>query len=234
MRLLLAITLLMAATPTFSEGLDDYRTLHVSGNHEISVMPDTAMLSITAYGEDKDADASKTIADKQLRAIISITKKLGVDEKHIDTSAMRLQPRYSYRQNRDRELEAYETSYDVTIKLKALNKLGELLKQLTQSNISRINNIQYTLDDDAVMKEKALAGAMQHARKKAALLAKEAGVTLGKLLKIHEGEQQFSNPQPRMMRAMAMDSAQTESAVAPPVGEMNISASVTAIYELDD
>ena len=234
MKLMFIISLLAVSLPSFAENFEDYRTLHVSGKHTVSAMPDLAVISVKAYGEHKESNQSKKIADQQLRSIIAIAKKFDVGKKHINTSAMRLQPRYSYHKKHDRELESYETSYNITIKLKALNMLGELLHELSENNISRINNIQYVLENDANVKDQALSGAMRHAKKKALILTNEANVVLGKPLKIHEYPQQSYEPKPRMMRSMIMDSAQVENAVAPPMGELDISAHVTVIYELDD
>jgi uncharacterized protein len=230
--------LVLACMTVFSARADDEtqkRLLHVSGNYEVLKMPDRVVVSISAYGEDKDADASKKEADDQMKAVKSVTDQLKIPAKHVSTSSMQLQPRYTYPSNRDRILEGFETSYNITITLDAIDQLGTLLQSLSKNNISRIDSISYGLQDDTATKNEALAGAMKNARAKAQLLAEAAGVKLGAPVSIQEGQVSIPYPQPKMMmRAMAMDAAVMESAEAPPAGELHVTANVSATYALED
>lgn len=213
---------------------DDHppRSVQVSASHSIKTMPDMAVLSLSAYAENVVLDAAKKDADAQLAAIKKIMQQHEVPATHINTETMRINPRYQYRINNKREFETYEVSYQINVRIKALEHIAAMMQRLTEAGITHINGLNYGLENSESLKDDALREAVKKARVKAALMAQAAQATLGDVLTLSEG-QSYSQP-PMMERAMLMSADKSYGGEAPPVGEMDVTASVTATYELDD
>lgn len=230
-RYALVLSLLL---PAFAEAgvIENSRTVQVSGEHTIYAMPDMAILQLSAFGDAVSVEQAKAQADAQLRAIKTVTSRAGIKDKHIMTSAMRVTPRYTYPQNRDRILEAYEVTYDIKLKLYDLSATGTLLQQLTTSGVNRIDGLNYMLENDNDVMKQALIAALHNAHDKADVIATASDASLGHALQITTSYA-MPNP-PVMMRSMMMsDKMSTEASVAPPVGELNVSAQVNVVYELN-
>ena len=228
---------LAMSPPAQAEGLDDYRTIHVNASHQVKVAPDMAVVHFSVRTENDEVDVAKKEADTQLRAVKALLKEQDVDAKHLKTGHVSVQPRYSYHKGRDRKLEGYQVSYSLELKLKPMSSLGVILQKLTSVGITNINNVHYDLEHKDEARNKALVSALQKAHEKAAMLAKAEGEKLGSVLKIHEGQGGY-HPRPMMgMRSAPMmmaDAKTAENGELPPAGELDMSASVSVIYELDD
>lgn len=227
---------LCAVSSAHAKGLDDYRTIHVSAEHQVKMMPDMAVVHFAIFAEHTKADVAKEEADQQLSGVKKLLNTHKIASKHLKSGHISVQPRYRYHKGRDRTLEGYQVSYALQLTVHDLNLVGQLLQGFTEAGISRVNNVHYTLHDDEQAKSDALLAAMKKARAKAMMLAQAEGDKLGEALKISEGHVSF-NPHPVMMRGarmMVADAESAKAAEAPPVGELDISASISVIYELDE
>ncbi len=232
------IAVLLAMPAAASEAFDE-RTLHVTGDHRVKIAPDIAYVSFSVHAEDTQSERAKKEADEKLRDVKHLAKSLGIEAKHLKTDHVSIQPRYTYRQNRDRKLEGYTVSYAIRMTVHELEKMGLIIERLVGAGIDRINHVQYALEDSEQAKRDALKQAVMKAKAKAEILAEAAGTALDDVIRIQEGYVRYQPPvmamraAPMAMEAMSMD-AGGGSGEVPPAGELDVSAQVSIVYALEN
>ena len=140
--------------------------------------------------------------------------------------------------DRERVVTGYEVSNDLTVKLRDLDTVGEIIDEVTNAGGDQIrfNGIDFSIDDPSPFQDEALTAAINDAVSKAESVAETAGVELGSLLHISEG---FSSdggyPAPWAGTAGAMLYAMAPAAASAPVsgGTLEVTASVQALFSIE-
>ena len=113
-----------------------------------------------------------------------------------------------------------------------LTKLGELLDAVVTAGANQMFGISFRIDEPDALLDAARKKAMADARKKAELMAGEAGVVVGFPITIRDEPAPYV-PQlhPMMGRAM-MAMAAAAPSVPMAAGEQELSVTVHVVYEL--
>ena len=115
------------------------------------------------------------------------------------------------------------------MRVRDLAQLGGLIDRLTGAGANQMNGIRFFVDKTENLMDEARRRAIADARRKAELLANEAGARLKRVLTIAEG---CARPGPRkMFRAMALQDSAARVPVA--AGEQTIRANVSVTYDLE-
>lgn len=213
----------------------DRRSVSVSGQGEVSVKPDRARISVAVDQFAQEPKPAETAVNKIVKAYLAEVKKLGIEDKHISTAGISLNPEYVWdealRQNR---ITGYRARRDIQIYVTDLNKVGDLILRATQAGVNNVSPPQLESSEGRELSRKALAAAAEDAKAKAELLAKTLGVKLGIVRSISANDAGF--PQPVMVKAMMMrDAGAAESGNAQigfEAGEIKVTASVQAEFDL--
>ncbi len=225
-----AISAALLARPATAQsqaiGVPGMRQITVVGTGEIKVAPDTANVQIgveTTAPTTQEALAQNTA---QASAIIAQIKKLGVDEKDIQTSGFNISPTYS---NDGRQVTGYSVGNQVSVTIRNLAQAGTLLDQVVQAGANRIYGVGFTVADLDATLAQARDKAVANAKARADQLAQASGSTIGLALVITENV--GSSPVPPL--AM-MDRAVVTGGAPVPVqaGTQSYSAQVQITYEL--
>lgn len=127
----------------------------------------------------------------------------------------------------------YDVSQTVEVKVRDTAKAGDTLAALGTIGVQNISGPNFMVDDEDAAKAEARGKAIEEARTKAKLLAKQLGVRLGKVVSYSENGAGY--PQPMMYSAVAkggMMDASRESAPTLPTGENKTSVTVSVTYEI--
>jgi hypothetical protein len=208
------------------------RLLTVSGQGEVKAVPDMASLSAgvtTTATTAKDALAANSRA---MNAVFDTLKRLGVADKDMQTSNFSVYPQYQECKPNvtcPRHIVGYQVSNTVNVTVD-LGKAGAVLDALVSSGSNQIGGVAFSIRDPKPLLAEARAAAVKDAIDRAETYAKAAGVTLGPIQSIGEGEAEAPRP---MYKTMAM-LAPAAGAPPPPVaaGEQTVSASVTITWIL--
>lgn len=126
----------------------------------------------------------------------------------------------------------YRVTNTVTVKVRNLDELGTIIDDVAGAggDLTRIDNIDFTVDDPSPYYDEAREEAVAEAKDKAEQLARLAGVTLGKATYISEGG--HMPPVPRVVSVM--DFAEEGVAIETPIspGELEISLTVQVVYAI--
>lgn len=164
-----------------------YNQVTVTGQGKIQVKPNIAVvrLSVVTPRQPTSSQAFDKNAEIMNRVIDSM-KKLGIDEKDLQSTGLRLNPVYEYKDGAPR-LVGYEAYQELSVKVRDLKKLSEVVAKATGEGINQLGNILFTVDEIEKYRAEARMKAVQAARFKAAEISSLTGMRLGKLINYFEG-----------------------------------------------
>lgn len=206
-------------------------TISVAGEGLAVAPPDMAVVSVGVVSQAPHARDALAQNSKLMTDVVAAVKESGIDGRDIETAQFSLRPQYSYPGQGSREapkLIAYEAGNNVSIRVRAFDKLGGMLDRLVTSGANQIRGIELTVAEPAPLRDKARTAAMKDAIRKAEVLAEAANVRIVRLLSAAEDV-------PDMPRPMTMRMSQDAAARAPvPIeaGEQEIRGRVSAVFEI--
>lgn len=217
-------------------------TITVQGEGKIQAVPDIGVFSFSVLADGKDAAEAQTKSATANNAIIAVLKENGVEEKDIKTENYNLNPKYKYGDTACRlgmycppsnpTIDGYEVSQTVTVKVRALDKSGELISKVGEKGATNISNLSFTIDDETILKGQAREKAIVDAKKEADALAKSLGVKLVRMTGFWENDGVMY---PMAERSYSADAMMTKAGnVAPdmPLGQNEIKSTVSITYEI--
>lgn len=225
--------LLFSATtfnPVFAEDTKLIRTLSLTGHGEVHVAPDLALVSMGVMSSAETAQEALAVNTKSMTALMAALKTASIENKDIQTSNFSVNPRYDYGQNNGQpaKLTGYDVSNTVTITLRKLDTMGDLLDKAVASGSNQINGISFSVANPQEALDRARKEAVIDAKRKADLYAAATSTTIGNVISLSEGL--GSEPAPIMMRAKM---AASDSAAVPIAqGEQVISVDVNIAWEI--
>jgi uncharacterized protein YggE len=207
-------------------------TVYVGADGKFEASPDTAVLQFNISAQEDTARAAYDRAAKDAEQIRQILRSNGMDPKAAEIGYYSLQPIYDYK-NPKRKLVAYRVDANVSLKLKDFSKVAPIVQQLSDSDVTENESINYTLENVDVAKNKAVEDAYRHARESADAVARAGGRVLGELSYASVDIIENQPIRPMMQRAMAMKA----EAVPAPTEEFSpqaitIMAHVNAVFTL--
>lgn len=202
----------------------------VSGQGESSVTPDIALLSLSVMREAKAAREALDANNDAMAAVIAAMKSLGVADRDLQTAGIQINPRYNFTNNPDgsqnAELVAYQVVNTLSVRVRDIDKAGEVLDKAVSLGVNQGGSIAFTNDDPAAALNEARKKAVADAIDRANTLAKAAGGSVGRVLEITD--QTFS-PGPMPINAKAFDA---RAGVPIQAGENTYNAQVNVTFEL--
>ncbi len=213
------------------------RTITVTGQGKAASPPDMATINsgvATTAATAKEALAANNVAMEKLMEVL---KSRGIESKDIQTSGFGVYPEYARRNpgqrgsNNEARITGYRVNNNVTVRVRNLPRLGEILDALVESGSNRISGVSFSISEPRAIQNKARMDAVDDARGRAELYAQATGARVGKVIAI--SEQPIRQPQPAFGARMAMVS-EVASSVPVATGEQQVSATVNVIYELLD
>jgi uncharacterized protein YggE len=204
------------------------RTVQVSGDGEMQVQPDTAVVRL---GVQTDADTAQNALNQnnqKMQALVSSLKNAGIASKDIQTQTLRLSPRYDNGGNNNSPtLVGYTASNIVEVHTSDLKSLGSLLDDAVKAGANTIENISFEVSNPENLTDQVRQAAVENAQHKAEQLAKLTGATLGSVLEIQETSR---TPSPVIEQAAAP--AVSSAAVPISPGSQSISVQVQVTWTL--
>lgn len=232
--LLIAAVLMLPAGHAVAEDAKP-ATISVSATGKANVTPDLAILYLNVLREADTAREALNANNQAMADVLKAMKDSGIKERDLQTSNFSIQPKYFYPkisssgERRVPKIEGYTVSNALTVRIRDLTKVGEILDRSVTLGVNSGGGITFTTNDPTDALAKARAAAMKNAIAKAKTLAESAGVSLGKILEI--SEQNRGRPQPRQLARVA--AAESVAAAVPVAsGENGYEVVVNARWEI--
>jgi uncharacterized protein YggE len=218
---------LSLVTPAFGQS-EFPAAISVTGEGSVSVPPDLAQIDAGVGSDGKTAHEASDANNAAMGKVLLALKGAGIEEKDFQTSRLSLQPQYAPNRTGPAAVVGYRASNRVTIKVRDVAKVANMIDTLVTAGANDVGNINFTVTQASKLLDEAREKAIADARRKAEIYAKAAGVILGAPLNITEE----GAPAP-VFRAKALALAPM-AAVSPPVaqGEETLSVSVSMTWAI--
>jgi hypothetical protein len=204
------------------------RTLTVRAEDRVTVDPDVAILHIGFQTLPSDAKAAYAAGAQTSNAIVAALKQAGIPETSIRSESQRLDSVYG-------KPHKFTLQQQWTVKVKP-ERAAEILDVAVTAGATDSGQIDWAVENQQALEDKALEGAAARAKAQASVLAKGMGVKLGPLVYVSN---QVSAPV-YPMRALANNAApmaRMAGSVEPPLAieprKVVSTASVYAVFAIE-
>ena len=158
----------------------------VTGSATIQSSPDLATLRVGVQSFDKNVEKAVNDNNTKIESIILNLGNKGLTEKDMETDQFNISPQREYRNNNPPIVVGYNVSNILTVKIRNLESLGEIMQVAVGSGANTINGLSFSIEDPNPLRQKARGLAMEDALSRAEILADASGVEVGKPISIQE------------------------------------------------
>lgn len=215
----------------------DYpREITVEATGKAYVVPDVGEITLGLDVKADTADKAVNENSTTMKKVMDSLTKLGIAEKDIKTSYYNLGPNYEYRNNESKQ-NGYILNHSVIVKVRDFDKIGDVIAKSTEAGANIFGGVQFSVDDPESAKSIAREEAIAKAKEKAKTIAKQSGLSLGKVLNFYEyqgGMDYGKGGFYAESSVMSLIPADAESVAAPNIspGEQEISLTVNLTYRV--
>ena len=230
-----AALLLMAAGPGEAALADTPATapiantrLEISADGEVDRAPDLATVTAGVVTQSSSAADAMAQNAKRMAAAITALHRAGIADKDIRTASLSLQPQYRTADDQPPAVTGYQASNQLTIRFHDIARTGAILDALVGQGINQIGGPDFSLEHPEAALDEARIEAMQHARARADVYAKAAGLSVKRIVAIAEAGGYSPSPAPRVF--MMARAAKMATDLQP--GEEKIGVTLQVTFEL--
>lgn len=229
--LVLAVLALGACTIEHSDDDRPPRLVSVNGDGSVVAAPDRATVMLSIAARNKDLAKAQAEADEVVARVMAVAKDLGIDKDKVQTTSIQIQPEFDWNSGK-RVLLGYLVQRTSTIELEDLSKLGDLMEKALATGVNEVSPPMLSSSKRKDLERQALRAAGEDAKRNAEAIADSLGAEVGTLYAA-SGQGGGNQPQPMMMRNAAMESMKADVSETYSAGEIRITATVNAQFELE-
>ena len=228
-------------------GSSDSNIITLSGHGEVQAVPDIANIYFSISKDAKTVKEAQEAVAKIEKSALDFLKENNVAEKDIKAENASFYPKYEYKydakimmpcneygcppQGGNSVIVGYTASESITVKIRNTDDAGTIMQGLGTLGVSQLNGPSFAIDDEDVLKAEARKKAIDDARNKAEVLAKDLGMKLGRIANFSESGN-YPMPMYYGKATMSADSGAESAPAQIPKGENTISSDVTITYEI--
>jgi len=201
----------------------------VVGEGSVHVAPDYAQIRGGVTTKGKTVKEATDANSKVMAAITAALLNSSIAQTDIKTAQFSIQPVYAPPQPQaEPKLVGYSVSNQVTVTVRALGKVSEILDRMVDAGATDVGNVSFLHSDPAKALDQAREAAVADARRKAELYAHAAGFTLGRVVWLTEDT--------GMMPPVPMPMFRAQAGMAAPVpisaGEDTLRVQITVGFDI--
>lgn len=169
--------------------MDNKRTITVKGVGKVKIKVDYIIISIDIRNLNKEYEKTMKIASNKLNSITNNIVETGIEKEEIKTSKYEVKPIYESIRDKNGDYRDEFIGFQCTHILKLsfdfnMNTLNKILLAILKSEATPKINISFTVKDQSKISDEILELACADAKRKADILCRASGYSLGSLLKI--------------------------------------------------
>ncbi len=229
MKKALMILAMLCITVSNAQELKQVPQISVTGEGEIKVVPDQAVITATVETKGNVAKEAKKQNDQQIESVLKLIKKMNLAPADYKTQRVSLNPQYDY----EKKKTTYNATQTIEILVRDLSKYDQLMEGLVDQGVNRIDNVVFQSSNLSKYQSEARKMAMKDAKSKAEDYVGVLGQKVGKAMVIADNSQSY-NPQPvyaRLMKTEMSDMVSPRETLA--AGEIKITANVSVSFLLE-
>lgn len=225
--LILMLALALAAGCALAEGA----VLTVQGAGSVTLKADTAtvMLGVRKYA--RDVKEAQQAVNESMDSVIEALTGAGVLKEDMYTSSISIYPTYDYDENDS--IKGYTASNTVTFVTEDIEGVGAYIDAAFDAGANTLDDVRFSAADTLEASNQALRLAIESARDKAQVMAEAAGMELGELISMQEGDgYSYGASVPYARNGVATESASDKTQVF--AAKQEVTAQVTLQFALKE
>lgn len=217
-------------------GTEEQHRITVNGDAVVYAQPDKVTINFGVETWDNSIAMAKKKNNDVMNRAIAAVRKLGVENKDIQTDYLNIEPRYKSEYQKQSFL-GFFVSNTMAVTIADPGKLEELVEKLLGAGIERIDGVQFQVTEFKKFREQARELALKAAREKAEKMAAVLGLGIGAATQISEGYSGWSGwgSYRQAMTQNVVQEAPSGGGEAPgtiALGKISVRASVSVTFEL--
>jgi uncharacterized protein YggE len=241
--IVLVLILALAAWTEAQPTSPTTRTVAVTGEAEVRVVPDEVILTLGVETWDKVLEIAKRQNDDIVDSVLAVATDYGIEPQHVQTDYVNIEPRYRSGYYEQSDFIGYFVHKNIVITLRELDRFEGLLSDVLTAGANYVHGIEFRTTELREYKDQARALAIQAAQEKAAALGGELGQSVGDPLTIQEeqsgwwsgynawwGSSWGGGMSQNVIQEFGGAAALADSSVAP--GQIKVNARVSVAFEL--
>lgn len=158
----------------------------VVGEGKVEAVPDTIYMSagIVVNSAPTSEEAQKKITEINNK-IIDAMKKAGIESEDLKTSQYSINPNYNWTSGTNK-ISGYNGSASIEIKVRKKDLAPKVIGEATTAGANNVQVLRSSIDKPEKYREEARSKAIANAREQAEKLARELGISLGRIVNISE------------------------------------------------
>jgi uncharacterized protein len=207
----------------------DRDVITIDGTGKVTTKPDIAQVTVGVLSDAATVKLAQADNTKKMNDVIAAIKALDVKADDITTTNYNISPKIDWSSGKQ-NIVGFTVSQNIEVKIRDLDKVGDVLAKAGELGANQAGGVQFTIDDPKAVQADARSKAIEDARKKADVLAKQLGLTLVKVVSFSESG---NSPVPMPYMAKAMDLA-SSAGPAPQIqtGTQDVVSNVNVTYEV--
>lgn len=213
------ILMVLTFSASLAAAVPSERTITVQGTGAVSQQPDQARLRIQFSARAPQVITAKKLVDENAQAFTKFLVGKKVERQNINNSLLRVRAEYP---TTEQPKPGFVAEREVSVVFTDLALYPETLEYAAALGQVEMQPVELLNSNAADLYEQALIAAVEDAKRKASVLAKQGGAKVGAVMSINE----LSIGQPRLMKmAMNADSGME-------TGTQMVKAEVSVIFQL--
>jgi uncharacterized protein len=161
------------------------RMITVNGIGKITGNNNIAVTTIGYSNTNKEVLKAQMENKAVMDLVMADIKKMGLEDKDLQSNYT-IYPDYNYTTDKGQELKGYRVNNSVTIKIRDLSKINDILGLAGKYGATEVGGLSFTIDDPSNLKDEAREKALADAKNKAVALAHSLGVRIGDVVSYSE------------------------------------------------
>jgi len=215
--------------------------ISVEGKGSIGVKPDLVSIRVGVEMERETAAEALRENNEVMAKVSGRVSELGVEERDVMTSSVSLRPVYDYIREKKtdnantqiRVLKGFNASNEVTLRIRNLESVGDVLGALVEAGVNTIDSIRFTAEDTRAAADEARTLAVSDAKRKADVFASAAGYRVASVIEINSYDSNTHEHNGGHARMALYSSQKSVGAVPIAGGELTVSSSVSIVYQIE-
>ena len=175
LQVIVFLILALFTFPALADENNNASIINVSGQGTVKAAPDRATVSLAVITEDQTAKQAQLDNAQKVKAVMQALINSGIAEQDIKTQNYNLRPNYVYVEKEAPKVVGYIVQNEILVTVKNTDQVGNILDIAVNSGINQVNNINFYVENDQLLKVQALQKAVADARAKADVLATALG-----------------------------------------------------------
>lgn len=208
--------------------------LTVQGAGSVTLRADTATIMLGVRKYATDVKEAQQAVNRSMDAVIEALAGAGVAREDMYTSSISIYPEYNYDAANDDEnarIKGYTASNSLTIVTEDIESVGAYIDAAFDAGANTLDDVGFRAADTVEASHQALRLAIESAQAKAQVMAEAAGMELGELVSVQEGDSNtYGAAVPYARNGMATEAASDKTQVF--AAKQEVTATVTLQYAL--